>query len=121
MEIWQIIIIPILTAILTFSAKPLETILYRKRMGATDALFVVSYIFEKYKGTLSDKQSVLYKSINEFLDRPNSLGSESKMAALAGQLKHIAGMTYSDSRALKKAMKKLDQRATEREREGNKG
>lgn len=117
MEIWQIIVIPILTVVLNFLAKPLEIFFIRKRMGAINSIRVLSEFFYKNQGKLTDENGI--SAVTEFEDwlkSPNALGSESRVAALVGRVCAILSVSENDIRMLDRALNALDQRATERER-----
>lgn len=117
MEIWQIIIIPVLTVILDFFTRPLEILLLRRRTGAINSIRVLSEFFYRYRSELVDLgHSEVVAEIDECLKYPNSLGSESQIAKLVGRVSALLDIDLQELKIVDLALNRLDQRATERDR-----
>lgn len=118
MEIWQIVVIPVLTVLLGFLARPIEIALLRKRTGAINSIRVLSEFLYKRRGQLIKEAAAteIVSEIDQWLQYPNALGSEAKIAKLVGHICSIVQVKPSEIRLLDRALNALDQRATERDR-----
>lgn len=117
MEIWQIVIIPVLTVLLGFFARPIEIAFLRKRTGAINSIRVLSEFLYKRRGQLKEAgETEVISEIDQWLQYPNALGSEAQIAKLVGHVCSIVQVQSSEIRLLDRALNALDQRATERDR-----
>ncbi len=114
MEIWQIIIIPILTVILNIFARPIEIIFLRKRINAVTSVFYISQFLLKYIQNITDDK--IRNDINQWLEYPNALGSEVRIAVCIAHILQHHKISSSEQEIIEKSLASLDQRATERER-----
>lgn len=117
MEIWQIVVIPILTVILNFLARPLEISWLRRRTKAINSIRVLSEFFYRHRDELlSLGHEDIISEVDECLKFPNSLGSEAKIAKLVGRVSATIKPNRNELREVDVALNGLDQRATERDR-----
>lgn len=120
MEIWQIVVIPVLTVLLGFLARPFEIALLRKRTGAINSIRVLSEFLYKYRAQLKAGGALeIVAEIDETLEFPNSVGSEADLAKLIGRICALTTVSARDARLVDRALNALDQRATERERQSH--
>lgn len=115
MEIWQVIVVPLLTAILVAITRPIEILVARRRTGSVNSIRVVAEFMIRALGKI-DEGHPLRKEIDEWLRYPNSLGSEASLGVLLARICVATSPTEKEIRRIDLALNALDQRATERER-----
>jgi len=115
MEIWQIIVVPLLTAILVAITRPIETLVARRRTGSVNAIRVIAEFMIRSLDKI-DERHALRSEIEEWLRSPNSLGSEAALGVLLAKVCVATIPPVAEIRRIDRALNALDQRATERER-----
>lgn len=115
MEVWQIIVVPLLTAVLVMITRPIEILVARRRMGSVNSIRIIAEFMIRALESI-DKEKPLRNEIEEWLERPNSLGSEASLGVLLAKICVAINPPEVDIRRIDLALNALDQRATERER-----
>ena len=115
MEIWQIIVVPLLTTIFVVMTRPVEILVARRRTGSVNSIRIIAEFMIRALGKIDEGQP-LHKEIKEWLRYPNSLGSEASLGVLLAKICVTTNPTKVEIRHIDIALNALDQRATERER-----
>ena len=115
MEIWQIIVVPLLTAILVVITRPIEIMTARRRTGSVNSIRVIAEFMIHALGKI-EKDQPLHKEIEDWLKHPNALGSEASLGVLLAKICVTTSPAKKEIRRIDLALNALDQRATERER-----
>ena len=117
MEIWQVVLIPTLTVALSFLARPFENILLRKRTSTVNSIRVLSEFFYRNRIQLTEAGAIeIVLEFDQWLQHPNALGSETRVAQLVGHMSSLIHVSAEDLSVVDIALNALDQKATERER-----
>jgi hypothetical protein len=115
MEVWQVVVVPFVTAILVVLTRPLETLIARRRTGSVNSIRVIAEFMIRTCAKL-DGNHALRKEVESWLQHPNAMGSEASMGVLIAKMCVATSPSRAEVRRIDRALNALDQRATERER-----